>query len=110
MVTDQAVQPRPSSALLAAVPAVVGVLVAFVVAIVQYAAIDDGATKHLYGVDSFLGLPNVAVSVIFFSLFVAWFIGVGGGALYRHGLYVAAIVVASLGTLYELVVTIFNFS
>ncbi|HEX3680609.1 MAG TPA: vitamin K epoxide reductase family protein [Galbitalea sp.] len=108
--TDQAAPPRPSSALLAAVPAVVGVLVAFVVAIVQYAGVDDGTTKHLYGVDSFLGLPNVGVSVIFFSLFVAWFVGAGGGALYRHGLYVAAIVVASLGAIYELVVTIFNFS
>jgi uncharacterized membrane protein len=110
MVTDQAAPPRPSSALLAAIPAVVGVLVAFVVAIVQYAGIDDGTIKHLGGVDSFLGLPNVGVSVIFFSLFVTWFIGAGGGALYRHGLYVAAIVVASLGTLYELVVSIFNFS
>jgi uncharacterized membrane protein len=109
-VTEQAARPRPSSSLLAAVPAVVGVVVAFVAAIVQYAAIDGGMTKHLFGVDSFLGLPNVGVSVIFFSLFVTWFIGAGGGALYRHGLYVAAIVVASPGTLYELAVTIFNFS
>ena len=110
MVTDQAAPPRPSSALLAAVPAVVGILVAFIVAIVQYAGIDDGTIKHLTGVDSFLGLPNVAVSVIFFSLFVTWFIGVAGGAVYRHGLYVAAIVVASLGTVYELLVTIVGFS
>jgi uncharacterized membrane protein len=110
MVTDQAAPPRPSSSLLAAIPAAVGVLVAFVVAIVQYAGIDDGTIKHLGGVDSFLGLPSVGVSVIFFSLFVAWFVGAGGGALYRHGLYVAAIVVAALGTLYELIVTIVGFS
>jgi uncharacterized membrane protein len=110
MVTDQAAPPRPSSALLAAIPAVVGVLVSFPTAIVQYAAIDNGTTKHLYGVDAFLGAPNVAVSIIFFSLFVTWFIGAGAGALYRHGVWVAAIVAASLGTLYELATTIFNFS
>jgi uncharacterized membrane protein len=109
-VTDQAAPSRPLSALLAAIPAIVGVLVSFPTAIVQYAAIDDGTTKHLSGVDAFLGAPNVAVSVIFFSLFVTWFVGASGGALYRHGLYVAAIVVAGLGTLYEVAATIFNFS
>lgn len=108
--TDLATKPRPSSALLAAVPAIVGVLVAFIVGIVQYAAIDDGATKHLSGLDAALGLPNVGVSIVFFSLFVTWFVGAAGGAAYRHGLYVAAIVVASLGTLYEVAATIFNFS
>lgn len=108
--TDQAATPRPLSALLAAIPAIVGVLVSFPTAIVQYAAIDDGTTRHLFGVDAFLGAPNVAVSIIFFSLFVTWFIGASGGALYRHGPWVAAIVVASLGTLYELATTIFNFS
>jgi uncharacterized membrane protein len=109
-VSEQAAPTRASSSLLAAVPAVVGVLVAFIVGIIQYAAIDGGTTRHLSGVDAFLGLPNVGVSIVFFSLFVTWFIGASAGARYRHGLYVAAIVVASLGTLYEIAVTVFNFS
>ena len=85
-------------------------MVSFVSAIVQYAAIDDGSTKTLVGLDSFLGLPNVAWSVILFSLFLAWFVGAAAGARYRHGLYVAAIVAASLGAIYELLATVFTFS
>jgi uncharacterized membrane protein len=109
-VTEQAAPSRPVPALLAAVPAAVGVIVSFVSAIVQYAAIDQGETKKLTGLDSFLGLPNVAWSVIFFSLFVAWFVGAAAGARYRHRLYTAAIVVASLGVVYELLATILTFS
>lgn len=108
--TDPAAQSRTVPALLAAVPGAVGVIVAFVASIVQYAQIDGGTTKHLYGLDAFLGLPNVAVSILFFSLFVAWFVGAAAGARYRHGLYTAAIVVASLATAYELLATAVNFS
>jgi uncharacterized membrane protein len=109
-VTDQATSSRTSPALLAAVPSVVGVIVAFVAAIVQYAAIDGGTTKHLYGLDAFLGLPDVAVSVVFFSLFVALFIGTAAGARFGHALWVAAIVVAAIGGLFELLAVILDFS
>jgi uncharacterized membrane protein len=88
----------------------VGVVVAFVVAVVQYAGIDGGTTKHLYGLDSFLGLPYVGVSIVFFSLFVALFLGQTAGARYRHGFLVAAIVVASLGTVFQVLAVAFGFS
>lgn len=110
MVTDQAAPHRSSSALLAAVPSVVGVLVAFVAAIVQYAAIDDGRTTKLTGLEAVLGLPSVGVSVILFSLFVAWFVGIAAGARYTHGFAVGAIVVASIGVAFQLAVAAFNFS
>jgi uncharacterized membrane protein len=110
MVTDEEASTRSSTALFRAIPGVVGVLVAFITAIVQYAGIDGGTTKHLEGLDSFLGAPAVAVSIVFFSLFVTWYIGESAGARYRHGLYVAAIVVASVGTAYELIAVIFGFS
>ena len=108
--TDQAASSRTPSALLGAVPSIVGVVVAFVAAIVQYSGIDGGTTKHLYGLDLFLGLPNVAVSVVFFSLFVAWFVGVAAGAQYDHRLWIAAIVVASIGVVFELLAVIFDAS
>jgi uncharacterized membrane protein len=109
MVTVQAVSPRSSSALLAALPAVVGVIVSFVSAVVQYAAIDGGQTKKLVGLDASLGLPNVGVSVVLFSLFIAWFVGAAAGARYTHGLSVAAIVVAGVGVVYQLVAVVLNF-
>jgi uncharacterized membrane protein len=110
MVTDQAAPPRSISGLFAAVPSIVGVVVAFVVAVVQYAAIDDGTTKSLSGLDSFLGFPNVGISIVFFSIFVALFLGLTAGARYRHGLWVGAIVVAGLGTIFQLLAIVFNFS
>jgi uncharacterized membrane protein len=84
--------------------------VALVAAIIQYAAIDGGQTRKLTGIDQFLGLPSAGASVVFFSLFVAWFIGVTAGATYTHRLSVGAIVVASLGTLFQLAVVIGGFS
>jgi hypothetical protein len=86
------------------------VILALVSAIVEYAAIDGGQTKKLTGVDAFLGLPSVGISIVFFALFVAWFVGAAAGAEYTHGLYVAAIVVAAIGTLFQLVVVVLNFS
>jgi uncharacterized membrane protein len=109
-VTDEEASTRSSTALFRAIPGIVGVVVAFVTAIVQYAGIDGGATKHITGLDAFLGAPNVAVSIVFFSLFVTWYIGESAGARYGHGLSVAAIVVASVGTAYQLIAIIFNFS
>jgi uncharacterized membrane protein len=110
MVTDPATPSRPVPALLAAIPGAVGVLVSLVVAIVQFAQIDGGQIKKLTGLDAFLGLPNVAVSVIFFSLFVTWFVGIAAGASYRRPLWIAAIVVAVIGAIYEVAAIILNFS
>jgi uncharacterized membrane protein len=110
MVTDKAAPARSNPTLLAAVPGVVGVIVAFVSAIVQYAAIDGGQTRKLTGIDAFLGLPTVGISIVFFALFVAWFVGVAAGARYTHSLYTAAIVVASIGAAFQLAVTVVNFS
>ena len=110
MVTDQAVPPRSRFALLAALPAILGVIVSFVSAIVQYADITGGHTKALSGLDAFLGLPSVGGSIVFFSLFVAWFVGAAAGARYTHGLYGAAIAVAALGTIFELFAVILSLS
>ena len=85
-------------------------VVSLVSAVIQYAAIDGGQTKKLTGLDAFLGLPSVGVSVVLFSLFVAWFVGAAAGARYTHGLYVAAIVAAGLGVLYQIAVLVLNFS
>jgi uncharacterized membrane protein len=109
-VTDQAAPPRSISGLLAAIPGIVGVIVAFVVAIVQYAGIDGGTTKRLSGLDAFLGFPYVGVSIVFFSLFVALFLGQTAGARYRHGFWVGAIVVAGVGTIFQLLAILFSFS
>ena len=110
-VTVQAASPRSPSALLAALPAAVGVILALVSAIVQYAAIDGGQTKKLTGLDAFLGLPSVGISIVFFALFVAWFIGSAAGAEYTHSLYVGAIVVASArNARRKLAVVVLNFS
>ena len=108
MVTDQTVPPRSPSALLTALPPVVGVIVSFISAIVQYAAIDGGQTTKLTGVDAILGLPSVGISIVLFSVFVAWFVGAAAGAKYTHALYVAAIVVPGLGVLYQLAVLVLN--
>ena len=76
----------------------------------QYALIDGGQTKKLTGLDAFLGLPNVAISVIFFSLFLTWFIGLAAGALYNRALWMGAIVVSAIGAIYEVLALILNFS
>jgi uncharacterized membrane protein len=109
-VSSTAAPTRPTPALLAAIPAVVGILVAFIVAIVQYAEIDGHQLTKLTGLDAFLGMPNVAVSVIFFSLFVTWFIGLAAGARYRRGLWVAAIVLVAVGSVYQVIAMVLNFS
>ena len=80
------------------------------VGIVQYAGIDGGTTKSITGLDNFLGAPNVVWSVIVFSFFVAWWVGVAAGARYRHGLYIAGIVAASALTAYELIAVITDFA
>ncbi|HEX4442344.1 MAG TPA: vitamin K epoxide reductase family protein [Galbitalea sp.] len=108
--TQTAAPARSTPALLAAIPAAVGVVVALTVAIVQYALIDGGQTKKLTGLDAFLGLPNVAISVILFALFLTWFIGLAAGALYNRALWLGAIVVAAIGAIYEVLAVILNFS
>jgi uncharacterized membrane protein len=89
---------------------VVGVIVAFVLAIVQYASIDGGDTKKLSGLDAVLGLPSVGASIVLFSVFVAWFIGAAAGARYPRRLYVAAIVVAGFAAIFQVVYLVLNFS
>lgn len=107
--TDLATRPRSTPALLAALPGAIGVLLALLVAIVQYAQIDGGQTKKLTGLDAILGLPNVAVSVILFSLLLTWFVGLAAGARYGRALWIGAIVVGAVTTIYQVVAIILNF-
>ena len=108
--TDQSASTRPSAALLAGVPAAVGVIVSFVTAVVQFAGIQGKTIPSITGVDKFLGVPSAAISIILFAIFVTWFVGQAAGARYGHGLSIASIVVASLTTLLELLTVILNFS
>jgi uncharacterized membrane protein len=89
---------------------VVGVIIAFICAIVQYAAIDGGETKKLSGLDAALGLPSVGASIVLFSLFVAWFVGAAAGARYPHRLWVAAIVVAGAAAVFQILYLVLEFS
>jgi len=86
----------------------VGVIVAFVVGILAFADLDAGKVKALHGFDSFLGVPSVAGSVIFFAAALTWAVGRFAGARYPHGLSVAAIVVSAVGTVYQLFAVILN--
>lgn len=110
MVTDQATTARPVSALLAAIPAAVGVLVSMITAIVLWAEVLDHQITSLSGLDGWLGMPSVAVSMIFFSLYLTWFIGVAAGGRYPRALWLVAAVVALLGTAFEVVALVLNFS
>lgn len=82
--------------------------VAFVVGIVAFAGLDSGLVRSLRGFDSFLGVPSVSGSVIFFSAALTWTVGRFAGARYPHGVSVAAIVVTALGTIYQLLAVILN--
>jgi uncharacterized membrane protein len=107
-VTDQAPSVHPSTALISTVVSAVGVAVAFVVGILAFADLDAGAVKTLHGFDSFLGVPTVAGSIIFFAVALTWAVGRFAGARYPHGLSVAAIVVTAIGTIYQLLAVILN--
>jgi uncharacterized membrane protein len=109
-VTDQAPSARQSTGFLSTIVSAAGVIVAFVVGILAFADLDNGAVKALHGFDSFLGVPSVAGSLIFFAAALTWSVGRFAGAQYPHGLSVAAIVVAALGTIYQLLAVILNLS
>lgn len=79
-------------------------------AIVLWAEVLNGQLKSLSGLDGFLGMPSVAVSMIFFSLFLTWFIGVAARGRYNRTLWLVALVVAALGTVFEIVALVLNFS
>jgi uncharacterized membrane protein len=107
-VTVQAPSARPSTALSSTIVAAAGVVVAFVVGILAFADLDSGAVKTLHGFDSFLGVPSVSGSLIFFSAALTWSVARFAGARYPHGLGIAGIVVSALGTIYQLLAVILN--
>ena len=108
--TDQALAPRPLSALLAAVPSIVGVLVSMISAIVLWAEILNKQITALGGLDGFFGMPTVAVSMILFSLLLTFFMGQVAGARYGRTTWLIALIVTILVTAFEVVALVLNFS
>jgi uncharacterized membrane protein len=78
--------------------------IALVEAVVFFANLKDGA--HLSGVDGALGVPSVAVSVVFFAVLLVTAVTRLAGARYPRSWSVAVAVVAAIGTVYQLVVVI----
>jgi uncharacterized membrane protein len=110
MVTDTAVPIRSSNALAITIASALGVAVAFVVAIVDFAALDAGTLTRLTGLDAAIAIPSVAWSVVFFAVMLTFAVSYLAGARLPHALHVAAIVVAALGTLYQLAAVVFGVS
>lgn len=101
---------RSSNARALAVASAVGVVIAVVVSIIVFAGLDAGTITRFTGLDNAIGLPSVAWSVIFFAIVLVFAVGQLAGGRYPHGIHVAAIVVVSLGTLFQLAAVILNFS
>jgi uncharacterized membrane protein len=104
MVTDAATPTRSSGAVQSTVVSGAGVIVAFVVAILFFKGL--GPHSLLRGVDAALGVPSVAVSVIFFAVMLVAAVTLLAGARYTPGWSVAVVVVAVVGTLFQLLVVI----
>jgi uncharacterized membrane protein len=104
MVTDAATPTRSTGAVQSTVVSGAGVIVAFVVAIVYLA----GLSPHsiLSGVDAALGVPSVAVSIIFFAVVLVAAVSRLAGARYGRGWYIGLVVVAAVGTLFQLLVVV----
>jgi uncharacterized membrane protein len=98
-----------SPSALIVIASALGVLVALVSAIIDFAALDDGTVTKLSGLDSALSVPSSAWSIIWLSMILTLNVAWLAGSRYPHALHVAAIVFASLGSLYQLAAVILNF-
>ena len=101
---------RSSNALAITVASALGVAVGLLIAIVDFAALDAGTLTRFTGLDAAIRLPSVAWSVVFFAVMLTFAVSHLAGARFPHGLHVAAIVVAALGTLYQLAAVVFGIS
>jgi uncharacterized membrane protein len=108
-VTDTAKRISPSPSVLIVFASAIGVAVALVSAIIDYAALDAGRLTKLTGLDAAISVPNTAWSIVWMSVVLAWNVAWLAGARYPHGLHVAAIVLVAVGTLYQLAAVILNF-
>ncbi|HEY4270105.1 MAG TPA: vitamin K epoxide reductase family protein [Galbitalea sp.] len=107
--TDTAKRISPSPSVSIVFASALGVLVAMIAAIIDYAALDAGTLTKLSGIDSSLTVPSTAWSIVWLSVIVTWSVASLAGARYPHGIHVAAIVVTALGTLYQVGAVLFNF-
>jgi uncharacterized membrane protein len=108
-VTDTAKRISPSPSVVIVIASALGVLVALVSAIIDYAALDAGTLTKLTGLDAVLSLPSTGWSIVWLSVVLTWGVAWLAGSRYPHGLHVAAIVVTAIGTLYQLAAVILNF-
>ncbi|MDQ1572865.1 MAG: hypothetical protein QOH44_424 [Actinomycetota bacterium] len=108
MVTDAATPTRSSGAVQSAVVSGAGVIVAFVAAILYLAALSPHSI--LSGVDAALGVPSVAVSIIFFAVVLVAAVSRLAGARYGRGWYVGLVVVTAVGTVFQILVVVTNVS
>ena len=109
MVTDTAKRVSPSPSVSIVIASALGVLVALVSSIIDYAALDAGTLTKLAGLDAAITVPSTAWSIVWLSVVLTWAVAWLAGSRYPHGLHVAAIVVTALGTLYQLAAAILNF-
>jgi uncharacterized membrane protein len=108
MVTDAATPTRSSGAVQSTVVSGAGVIVAFVAAILYLAALSPHSI--LSGVDAALGVPSVAVSIIFFAVVLVAAVSRLAGARYGRGWYVGLVVVIAVGTVFQILVVVTNVS
>jgi uncharacterized membrane protein len=109
-VTDQASTSASRTTVYSVVSSALGVAVAFAVAVVLFAELTSGAVTQLHGLDAFLSVPSASGSIVFFAAFLVWNVGALAGARYPHRLRFAAIVVAAIGTLFQLVALLLGLS
>jgi len=109
MVTDTARRNTTSPNVPIVIASALGVLVALISAIIDYAALDNGTLTRLTGLDAALSLPTSGWSIVWMSVLLTFGASWLAGARYPHALHVSAIVVASLGTLFQLAAVILNF-
>jgi uncharacterized membrane protein len=100
-VTDTATPARSSAALPGTLISAVGVVVAFVVAVVAFAEIDDKTLTKLTGADAVVGFPSVGISITFFAVVLVAGVAPLAGARLPRPWRVALVVVLALGTVFQ---------
>jgi uncharacterized membrane protein len=101
-VTVTATPARPSAALQTTVISAVGVVIAFIVAIVVFAEIDGKTLTKLTGADAVVGFPYVGISITFFAVILVASVAPLAGARFPRPWRIALIVVLVLGTAFQL--------
>lgn len=94
--------PATSAALILTLIAGAGVLTSFVNAVIAFGGLEDSGSKAaLVGADNELGFPSPALSLAIFAFAVAIGVAVLAGARPPRGIWLAVLVVLSIGIIVE---------